>query len=59
LDKLMVENMRMFYDEVRDRLVELGILTATEIDRQHRVLGELVAADLPAAWGIHRVVCEV
>jgi hypothetical protein len=57
-DSLMVENMLMFYDEVRDRLVALGILTAEEIERQQRLLRAGPAEGLPAVWGIHRVACE-
>ncbi len=57
-DGLMIENMRMFYDEVRERLAALGILSAEEVERQQRLLGELRAEGLPAAWGIHRVACE-
>ena len=55
---LTIENMLMFFDEVRDRLVSLGILTAAEIDEQQRLLRELPADILPAAWGIFRVACE-
>jgi SAM-dependent methyltransferase len=57
-DGLMIENMRMFYDEVRERLVGTGVLSAEEIERQQRLLGDLRAEGLPAAWGIHRVACE-
>jgi ubiquinone/menaquinone biosynthesis C-methylase UbiE len=57
-DDTMVENMLMFYDEVRDRLQELGILTAGEIDEQQRHLRALPPGQLPPAWGIHRVACE-
>jgi len=57
-DALMVENMLMFYDEVRDRLQALGILTAAEIEQQQRLLGAPPAGPLPAVWGLHRVACE-
>jgi len=57
-DALAVENMLMFYDEVRDRLIALGILTAEEIDEQQRLLRTLPTESLPAVWGIHRVACE-
>jgi ubiquinone/menaquinone biosynthesis C-methylase UbiE len=56
-DVLMIENMLMFYDEVRERLQSLGILTAAEIDEQQRLLRTLSPASLPAAWATHRVVC--
>jgi ubiquinone/menaquinone biosynthesis C-methylase UbiE len=57
-DEMMTENMLMFYDEVRDRLQELGILTAAEIDEQQRLLRVLNHQELPAVWGIYRVACE-
>jgi ubiquinone/menaquinone biosynthesis C-methylase UbiE len=52
-----IENMLMFYDEVRDRLIELGILTSDEIDRQQALLRALPTDNLPPAWGIFRVTC--
>jgi hypothetical protein len=55
----MIENMLMFYDEVRDRLGVLGIFTATEVEEQQRLLRELSPASLPAAWGIYRVSATV
>jgi ubiquinone/menaquinone biosynthesis C-methylase UbiE len=57
-DGLMIENMLMFYDEVRDRLQALGILSAEEIEHQQRVLRTLPPESLPAVWGIHSVACE-
>lgn len=54
-DALAVENMLMFYDEVRDRLAALGILTAEEIARQQQALRALDTTSLPPAWGIYRV----
>ena len=57
-DALTLENMEMFYDEVRDRLQALGILSAEEIDEQQRLLRALPAGPLPAVWGIYRVACE-
>jgi len=58
-DAFMVENMLMFYDEVRDRLQAHGIMTAQEIDAQQRLLRALAPDGLPAAWGTFRVACEV
>jgi ubiquinone/menaquinone biosynthesis C-methylase UbiE len=57
-DRRMVENILMFYDEVRDRLVELGILSAEQIEEQQRLLRRLAPEALPAAWGVHGVACE-
>jgi ubiquinone/menaquinone biosynthesis C-methylase UbiE len=58
-DQLMIENMQMFYDEVRDRLQTLGIMTVEEIEQQQRALRTLPLQPMPAAWGIHRVTCQV
>jgi ubiquinone/menaquinone biosynthesis C-methylase UbiE len=58
-DPLMVENMVMFYDEVRQPLQAYGILSEEEVDRQQELLQALSAERLPAAWGVFRVVAEV
>jgi hypothetical protein len=50
--------MLMFYDEVRDRLQSLGILTAGEVGEQQRLLRALAPGSLPAVWGTHWVACE-
>jgi ubiquinone/menaquinone biosynthesis C-methylase UbiE len=57
-DATTLENMRMFYEEVRDRLVALGILTAEEVTQQERLLRALPPEGLPSVWGIHRVAAE-
>lgn len=54
-DGRMVENMLLFYDEVRDPLVQRGILTADEIDRQQGLLRALPGEGMPPAWGSFRV----
>jgi hypothetical protein len=56
-DALVIENMLMFFEEVRDQLQALAILTGEEIARQQELLRALPTASLPAVWGIHRVVC--
>jgi ubiquinone/menaquinone biosynthesis C-methylase UbiE len=53
-DERMIENMLMFYDEVRDRLAALKILTVEQVEDQQRLLRELKPESLPAAWGMHR-----
>jgi ubiquinone/menaquinone biosynthesis C-methylase UbiE len=58
-DSMMIENMLMFYDEVRDRLQELGILTAEQTEEQQQLLSALSAKTLPPAWGSFRVACQV
>jgi hypothetical protein len=57
-DQAMVENMLMFYDEVRDRLTSLGIMTAEEIARQQGLLRAVQSESLPPAWATFRVACE-
>ena len=57
-DETMIENMLMFYDEVRNRLQATGILTAEDVAEQQRLLRGLPPGPLPAVWGIHRVACE-
>ena len=54
-DAVMIENMGMFYDEVRGPLAEYGILSEAEVDEQQRALRSPVAGDPPAVWGVHRV----
>jgi ubiquinone/menaquinone biosynthesis C-methylase UbiE len=53
-----LENMAMFYDEVRDKLADLGILSGEETDRQKAVLASLTPDSIPPAWGTYRVTCE-
>lgn len=57
-DGLMIENMLMFYDEVRDRLAALDILSPAEIAEQQRLLRALAVDRLPPVWAVHCVVAE-
>lgn len=57
-DAGVVENLLMFYDEVRDTLSNLGILSSNEVDEQQRLLRALTSFPLPAAWGAHSVAAE-
>ena len=54
-DELVIENLLMFYDEVRDPLQSLGIITSDEIDTQQQLLRALPPVALPAVWGVHIV----
>jgi ubiquinone/menaquinone biosynthesis C-methylase UbiE len=56
-DENVIENMGMFYDEVRDTLASLDILTLAEIEEQQRLLTALPTDSLPAVWGLYRVTC--
>ena len=58
-DAVMVENMGMFYDEVREPLAGLGVMTSAEVDEQQRALQSLEVGALPAVWGVHRVSAGV
>ncbi len=57
-DRAMVENMLMFYDEVRDQLTSLGIMTAEEVQRQQELLRAAHAETSPPAWATFRVAGE-
>jgi ubiquinone/menaquinone biosynthesis C-methylase UbiE len=57
-DELMIENMLMFYEEVRDRLDAHGILSRADNDRERQRLRALTGAALPAVWGLFRVTGE-
>jgi ubiquinone/menaquinone biosynthesis C-methylase UbiE len=58
-DESVIENITMFYDEIRDVLASLGILSTAEVDEQQRLLPVMPAGHLPAVWGVHRVAAEV
>jgi ubiquinone/menaquinone biosynthesis C-methylase UbiE len=53
-DETVIENLLLYYDEIRDRYQTLGIMTADEIEQQKQQLRALPAGELPAVWGIHR-----
>jgi SAM-dependent methyltransferase len=57
-DADMIDNMVMFYDEVRQPLESYGIMTADEIDRQQGQLKTFSVESLPPAWGVHTVTAE-
>ncbi|MDB5313687.1 MAG: tam 1 [Gemmataceae bacterium] len=54
-DALVIENLVMFYDEVRDPLQALGIISPAEIEGQQQLLRALPKDSLPAVWGVHVV----
>jgi ubiquinone/menaquinone biosynthesis C-methylase UbiE len=58
-DGMMIENMLMFYEEVKEPLASLGIMSATQVDEQQHLLRALSPSSLPAAWGIHSVLGHV
>ena len=54
-DALVIENMVMCYDEVRDVLQTLALYTAAEIEMQVGLLKSLAGQALPPVWGAFRV----
>ena len=54
-DETVIENLLLYYDEIRDRYLKLGIMTPGEIDEQKQQLRALPTSGLPALWGIHWV----
>lgn len=58
-DQTVIENLLLYYDEIRGRYLSMGIMTADEIEKQKQQLRALPVAELPAVWGIHRVTAIV
>ncbi len=54
-DASVIENMLLYYEEVRSKYIDLGIMTDEEIDGQLRDLKALPTDDLPPVWGVHMV----
>jgi ubiquinone/menaquinone biosynthesis C-methylase UbiE len=58
-DEMMIENMIMIYDEIREQLETNAIMNSAAIAVQQRLLRELPRQNLPAAWGLYCVTCAV
>jgi SAM-dependent methyltransferase len=58
-DATVVENLLLYYDEIRERYIQMEIMTGAEIDEQQRLLRELPQMKLPAVWGIYRATATV
>jgi ubiquinone/menaquinone biosynthesis C-methylase UbiE len=58
MDANGIENMLLYYDEVRDNYHSLGIMQPAEIERDQRLLAALSVDDLPAVWGMYCVTCR-
>ena len=58
-DETVIENLLLYYDEIRERYLKLGIMTAEEIEEQKRQLRALPSENLPAVWGIYRTTAVV
>ena len=57
-DPTVVENLVLLYDEIREPLAALGVLTPADVDEQQRLLRALPASPFPAAWGMFLVTAE-
>jgi ubiquinone/menaquinone biosynthesis C-methylase UbiE len=58
MDANGIENMLLYYDEIRDRYESLGVMTAAEIERDQRLLAALDTRGVPAVWGMYCVTCR-
>lgn len=58
-DHRVIENINMFYDEVRETLHLLGILTREQVDEQQKLLRTVVGDPMPSVWGLFRVTAVV
>lgn len=51
-DDVVIQNMLLVYDEIRDVIDKLGIMTAAEVIEQQRLLRSLPKELLPPVWGV-------
>lgn len=58
MDANGIENMLLYYDEIRDRYQALGTMTASQIARDQELLRALPSENLPAVWGMYCVTCR-
>lgn len=57
-DGIVIQNMVLVYDEIREVLDSLGILSTAEVQEQQRLLEALPKEPLPAVWGVFSVTGE-
>lgn len=58
MDSNGIENILLYYDEIRDRYEALGVMAAAQIDRDKESLAALSTNGLPAVWGMYCVTCR-
>jgi len=58
-DASTIENMLLFYEEVRQKYCSLGIMTNEQIDEQKRRVAAFPVKGLPSVWGTHSVTAVV
>lgn len=57
MDANGIENILLYYDEIRDRYEAMGVMSAAEIARDKELLAALPTEKLPAVWGMYCVTC--
>ena len=57
MDQTVIENMLLFYEEVREKYCSMEIMTNEQIDEQKHRIASLPVDGLPAVWGTHCVTC--
>jgi len=55
-DETVIENLLLYYDEIREKYQTLGIMTSDEIDRQKEQLRSLDRTRLPSVWGVYGII---
>ena len=58
MDANGIENMLLYYDEIRERYESLNIMTSAEVDRDKCLLASLPVERMPAVWGMYCVTCK-
>ena len=58
LDRDVIENAIMYYEEVSDKYVEMGIMTPDEIEEQTRFFASAQEDPKCSIWGLHFVACK-
>lgn len=54
-NETVIANWLLYYDEIREKYMRLGIMTADEIDEQKRQLRALPPGKYPAVYGMYAV----
>lgn len=57
-DAAAIENMLLYYEEIREKYESLGVMTSHEIEEDQRLLAAFSTDALPAVWGMYCVTCE-
>ncbi|MGH7139379.1 MAG: class I SAM-dependent methyltransferase [Pirellulales bacterium] len=58
MDANGIENILLYYDEIRERYEAMGTMTASQIARDQEFLRALRLENLPFVWGMYCVTCR-